>query len=604
MALSRVQYEQKESGNKNFTVPMPYISRDHIKVSVDGVDVPFSWLNDSTVQLHTAPPLGAIIDVRRETERNVLLVDFQDASTLTEYQLDLAALQSFFLAQEAFDATGGTLAVANDGSYSANNRRISNVGYPNSDGDAANVKYVKDVLVSGKDAFEERLLAEAARNKAQQWADANENVQVESGKYSAKHHAAKAAASASSAAMSAANAENYQNTANSHRLEAANSAAAAASSVTAAANSAAEAMSYRDAADSHRQAAAASAAEAAGYAAGVNLPSALGHAGEYLRQREDESGLEYRTSAQMRADLELGTAATRDVTTSPTDTTEGRVMKVGDGGWLGRASPASYIAGYPTSTAQNVSQVYRREEIDGQVAAYAASIHFAAQDTWGRLRIAYREDARRAWIQGGLATSGSGWTEELYHTGNMPEVTQQEAEAGTGTARRAWTAQRVRQAITAWWAGVFGTGANQVRSNAQNDARFRLQSASVPWDEVSGKPSVVSQAEAQAGTSTTVRMWTAQRVRQAAEAVVSSNVPAMGAVGSVCIIRNHGSSRPNPGATVTHGGGSSNNWRIDVAGSTSDPAISGTWLLTGRIDRYESPPIGTPAGRYLAVRIA
>lgn len=30
-------------------------------------------------------------------------------------------------------------------------------------------------------------------------------------------------------------------------------------------------------------------------------------------------------------------------------------------------------------------------------------------------------------------------------------VTQAEAEAGTGTIRRAWTAQRVRQAIAAWW---------------------------------------------------------------------------------------------------------------------------------------------------------
>ena len=33
-------------------------------------------------------------------------------------------------------------------------------------------------------------------------------------------------------------------------------------------------------------------------------------------------------------------------------------------------------------------------------------------------------------------------------------VPQAEAEAGTGTTRRAWTAQRVRQAIVAWWNGV------------------------------------------------------------------------------------------------------------------------------------------------------
>jgi hypothetical protein len=33
-------------------------------------------------------------------------------------------------------------------------------------------------------------------------------------------------------------------------------------------------------------------------------------------------------------------------------------------------------------------------------------------------------------------------------------VSQAEAEAGTDTIRRAWTAQRVRQAIAAWWVGV------------------------------------------------------------------------------------------------------------------------------------------------------
>lgn len=33
-------------------------------------------------------------------------------------------------------------------------------------------------------------------------------------------------------------------------------------------------------------------------------------------------------------------------------------------------------------------------------------------------------------------------------------VSQAEAEAGTATTRRAWTAQRVRQAIAAWWNGV------------------------------------------------------------------------------------------------------------------------------------------------------
>ena len=37
----------------------------------------------------------------------------------------------------------------------------------------------------------------------------------------------------------------------------------------------------------------------------------------------------------------------------------------------------------------------------------------------------------------------------VYHSGNLADVSQAEAEAGTATTRRAWTAQRVRQAILA-----------------------------------------------------------------------------------------------------------------------------------------------------------
>ncbi|WP_111732190.1 hypothetical protein [Roseovarius amoyensis] len=52
-------------------------------------------------------------------------------------------------------------------------------------------------------------VAQAARDKAALWAEAAEDVEVESGQYSALHHAAKAATSASSASVSADRAELY-----------------------------------------------------------------------------------------------------------------------------------------------------------------------------------------------------------------------------------------------------------------------------------------------------------------------------------------------------------------------------------------------------------
>lgn len=55
-------------------------------------------------------------------------------------------------------------------------------------------------------------------------------------------------------------------------------------------------------------------------------------------------------------------------------------------------------------------------------------------------------------------------------------VSQEEAEAGTSSTRRAWTAQRVRQAINAWWQLVTsGFGRNFIAASNEQAARNVLQ---------------------------------------------------------------------------------------------------------------------------------
>ena len=55
-------------------------------------------------------------------------------------------------------------------------------------------------------------------------------------------------------------------------------------------------------------------------------------------------------------------------------------------------------------------------------------------------------------------------------------VTQAEAEAGTASSRRAWTAQRVRQAISAWWNSVTSSlGRNLIAASNESAARNVLQ---------------------------------------------------------------------------------------------------------------------------------
>ena len=114
----------------------------------------------------------------------------------------------------------------------------------------------------------------------------------------------------------------------------------------------------------------------------------------------------------------LGTAATANLTTSNADGTAGRVLKVGDGGWMGQGLPLDTPYGYPSSMndVTHQTKAIRSNAVDNNVTAFASGIHFATAGTWGRLRVGHIN--RNAWIQGGSSGDGTGWTTELYHTGN------------------------------------------------------------------------------------------------------------------------------------------------------------------------------------------
>ena len=94
--------------------------------------------------------------------------------------------------------------------------------------------------------------------------------------------------------------------------------------------------------------------------------------------------------------------------------------------------------------------------------------------------------------------------------GTVPTtVTQTAAETGTSTTVRSWTAQRVRQAINA-----------VVRGPARLQSSERWGKAQLPQDivytdELPAAPAEVTEAQARAGTLTTVRRWSPLRVAQA-----------------------------------------------------------------------------------------
>ena len=255
MALARVQYES-DGSTTVYSIPFPYINRDDIKVSIDGTETnDFVFLDGSTINLDAAPSQGLIVDVIRETERNDLLVEFNDGSTLLETDLTLAAQQSFFIAQEAFDQADATLTVANDGTYSASTRRISLLGYPLNFEDAANKQYVDNIFAQGEDAYEQATIADNAATTAAGARDAAQLAEATTGAYknsasqsagAANTSETNAASSATAAQLAEATTLNYRNTTEEYKNLASQSAGAANTSETNAASSATAAQLAED----------------------------------------------------------------------------------------------------------------------------------------------------------------------------------------------------------------------------------------------------------------------------------------------------------------------------------------------------------------------
>lgn len=122
------------------------------------------------------------------------------------------------------------------------------------------------------------LLSEAAANTAKADAEIARDAASASAGQAATSQSASAASETNSAASALAAATSETNAATSEGIATSKATAASASA---------------DAAALSASASAASASEASGAAASLNLPTATGQAGQYLRQKQDETGLEY-----------------------------------------------------------------------------------------------------------------------------------------------------------------------------------------------------------------------------------------------------------------------------------------------------------------------
>jgi hypothetical protein len=152
MALSFVQYTANGSTD-TFSISFPYLSTTHIEVRVDDVlETGVTFPTPTTCLLTSTPTNGQVVEVRRVTPRATPLVDFSDASTLTESDLDTNKNQLFYLTQEQIDTADTALILAGDGSYDAGSRKIKNVANPTNAQDAVTVNYLNTTFTSALNA--------------------------------------------------------------------------------------------------------------------------------------------------------------------------------------------------------------------------------------------------------------------------------------------------------------------------------------------------------------------------------------------------------------------------------------------------------------------
>ena len=149
--LSRVKF----TGNGvtttyNFT--FGYINKNHVTVTVDGVNTSFTWLGDFQISISPAPANGKVIWIRRDTPRDTRVVDFSNGSTLGETDLDNSALQFLYIGQEAYDDFTDALALnTTTDVFDADGKRITNLGTPTASTDAVTKAYADTIITTATD---------------------------------------------------------------------------------------------------------------------------------------------------------------------------------------------------------------------------------------------------------------------------------------------------------------------------------------------------------------------------------------------------------------------------------------------------------------------
>lgn len=170
---STIAFYTGDGATTDFTVPFDYLAKKFVRVSL-GVTIlkggdygdtskDYYFLDKTKVRLKVPPQEGEVLTIRRYTSTTDRVVSFKDASVLKATDLDVSAVQTIHIAEEARDIINDALIKDKEGNWDAKGNRIVNVGDAVSDGDAVNLKLYKE---DAKGAYQSRIEAEKARDRA------------------------------------------------------------------------------------------------------------------------------------------------------------------------------------------------------------------------------------------------------------------------------------------------------------------------------------------------------------------------------------------------------------------------------------------------------
>jgi len=149
MADPKTYFDYEADADKisnGFPIPFDYLEDIHVTVEVDGVVNENTELTTTTpvkIKVLSGVTAGQNVRVRRKSQPDTNLVDFQNGSVLTESELDRAYLHNRYLAEEIAELNDQSLQIEAGGTqWDAKSLRLKNVATPTDTTDAVTKIYL------------------------------------------------------------------------------------------------------------------------------------------------------------------------------------------------------------------------------------------------------------------------------------------------------------------------------------------------------------------------------------------------------------------------------------------------------------------------------